>query len=147
MGIELNELRPPRGSIKKKKRKGRGPGSGIGKTAGRGQKGQKSRSGGAKPSTFEGGQMPLIRRLPKKGFSNPFKKEYDIINLKQLNRFEDNTEITPELLEDKGLISGKRPLKILGKGNLERKIIVKAHKFSNSAVEKIAARGGKAIQI
>jgi len=143
MGIELWDLKPPDGAVKKKRRVGRGPGSGRGKTAGKGTKGQKSRSGGAKGPGFEGGQMPIIRRLPKKGFSNPFKKVYDVVNVSQLNRFNDGDVITPEVLKKSKLASGRYPVKILGNGELERSLEVHAHKFSKSAEKKITGKGGK----
>ncbi len=131
---------------KNRKRVGRGMSSGHGKTSGRGQKGQKSRSGkGVRPG-FEGGQMPLYRRIPKRGFTNIFAKEFATINVEDLNRFEENTEITPELLISEGLLKKgkvKDGVKILGNGNIDKKLIVNAHKFSKSAVEKIEAAGGK----
>ncbi len=109
--VELWNLKPPKGAVKKKKRIGRGTGSGHGKTSGKGDKGQKARSGGAKGKGFEGGQMPLIRRIPKRGFSNPFKTVYDIVNISQLNRFEDGEEVTIQKMKEKRLISGKNPVK------------------------------------
>ncbi len=140
----LSMLRPPKGAVKRKKRVGCGPGSGHGKTSTRGHKGAKSRSGKEYDSRFEGGQMPLYRRIPKKGFSNyRFKKFYEIVNLKELNKFEENTEITPEFLKEKGLIEGRYPVKILGEGEIKVKLLVKAHKFSRSAREKIEKAGGK----
>ncbi|KGG81021.1 50S ribosomal protein L15 [Caloranaerobacter azorensis] len=142
--MKLHELRPNEGSIKKRKRLGRGTATGQGKTAGRGQKGQKSRSGGGVRPGFEGGQMPLYRRLPKRGFTNRFAKEYAIVNIETLNRFEDNTEVTPELLLETGIIKKVMDgVKILGDGELNKKLTVKAHKFSKSAVEKIEGVGGK----
>ena len=141
--MRLHDLRRPKGAVKKKKRVGRGCGSGLGKTAGRGQKGQKSRSGSSQ-SGFEGGQMPLQRRLPKVGFRNPFRKEYAYVNVGELNRFEDGTEITPSLLLEQGVISKpKAGLKVLGKGDLERRLVVVAHKVSRGARQKIEARGGE----
>lgn len=141
--MELNELRPsvPR---KAKKRVGRGESSGLGKTAGKGSNGQKSRAGGGTKPGFEGGQMPIIRRTPKRGFSNyPFKKEYAIINLDVLNRFEEGTVVTPELLLETGLVSKLLDgLKVLGNGNLEKKISVEAHKVSKSAQKAIEEKGG-----
>ncbi|SHH55915.1 LSU ribosomal protein L15P [Caloranaerobacter azorensis DSM 13643] len=142
--MKLHELRPNEGSTKKRKRLGRGTATGQGKTAGRGQKGQKSRSGGGVRPGFEGGQMPLYRRLPKRGFTNRFAKEYAIVNIETLNRFEDNTEVTPELLLETGIIKKVMDgVKILGDGELNKKLTVKAHKFSKSAVEKIEGVGGK----
>ena len=143
--MKLHELKPAEGSKKNRKRLGRGTATGQGKTAGRGQDGQKSRSGGNVRPGFEGGQMPLYRRIPKRGFHNPFRKEYAIVNIEDLNRFEDGTVITPELLKEEGLYKNlKEGLKILGDGNLEKKLTIKAHKFSQSAIEKIEAAGGKA---
>jgi large subunit ribosomal protein L15 len=146
--MKLNEIRPSEGSkTKKRKRVGRGTSSGHGKTSGRGHKGQKARSGGGVRPGFEGGQMPLIRRMPKRGFTNIFAKEYAILNVDELNRFEDNTVITPELLITMGLVKGKNRIdgiKILGNGDLEKKLTVRAHKFSKTAIEKIEAAGGKA---
>lgn len=143
--MKLHELRPNKGATKKRKRLGRGTATGQGKTAGRGQDGQNSRSGGGTRPGFEGGQMPLIRRIPKRGFNNPFKKVFTIVNIEDLNRFEDGTEITPELLKETGMIKKVNDgIKILGDGQLERKLTIKAHKFSKSAIEKIEAAGGKA---
>ncbi|NLN97536.1 MAG: 50S ribosomal protein L15 [Eubacteriaceae bacterium] len=145
--MRLHTLRPAEGSRKERKRRGRGTGSGLGKTSGRGHDGQKSRSGGGVRIGFEGGQMPLARRLPKRGFSNAlFKKDYVIINLAELEeRFEENTEITPEMLVETGVISNlKSGLKILGEGELTKALNIKAHKFSKSAREKILSAGGKA---
>ncbi|EOD01009.1 50S ribosomal protein L15 [Caldisalinibacter kiritimatiensis] len=142
--MKLHELRPSEGSIKKGKRVGRGRASGLGKTSGRGQDGQNSRSGGGVRPGFEGGQMPLYRRLPKRGFTNIFAKKYTVVNVKDLNRFEDETEVTPELLKEAGIIKKLQDgVKILGDGELSKKLTVKAHKFSSSAVEKIEANGGK----
>lgn len=143
--MKLHELRPAEGAVRDRKRLGRGTASGQGKTAGRGQKGQWSRSGGGVRPGFEGGQMPLYRRLPKRGFTNPFKKIYSLVNVEKLNAFEDGTVITPEMLKETGVISKieKNGVKILGEGNLEKKITIKAHKFTQSATEKIEAAGGK----
>ncbi|NNU85070.1 50S ribosomal protein L15 [Geobacillus sp. BMUD] len=142
--MKLHELKPAPGSRKKAVRVGRGIGSGNGKTSGRGQKGQNARSGGGVRLGFEGGQTPLFRRLPKRGFTNINRKEYAVVNLEKLNRFEDGTEVTPELLLETGVISKlKSGVKILGKGQIERKLTVKAHKFSASAKEAIEAAGGK----
>ncbi len=143
--MKLHELKPAKGSVKAAKRKGRGPGSGLGKTAGRGHKGQKARSGGGVRPGFEGGQMPLIRRVPKRGFTNIFAKVYSIVNVKDLEVFEDGTVVTPELLKEKGIISKLNDgVKILGDGELSKSLTVKAHKFSKAAQEKIEAVGGKA---
>ncbi|WP_077616036.1 50S ribosomal protein L15 [Caenibacillus caldisaponilyticus] len=143
--MKLHELKPAEGARKERKRVGRGSGSGLGKTSGRGQKGQKARSGGGVRPGFEGGQMPLIQRLPKRGFKNPTRKEYAIVNLETLNRFADGTEITPELLlQERVIRKVKDGVKILGEGQLERKLTVKAHKFSAKAKEAIEAAGGQA---
>ena len=144
--MKLHELRPAEGAVSSKKRLGRGTATGQGKTSGRGQKGQKSRSGGGVRVGFEGGQMPLYRRLPKRGFKNPFKKVYTLVNVETLNRFENVTEITAELLKETGVISKiqKDGVKILGEGNLEKAVTVKAAKFTASAQEKIEKAGGKA---
>lgn len=144
--MKLHDLRPaPGGEVRRKKRVGRGNASGIGKTSGRGQKGQRARN--TVRMGFEGGQMPLYRRLPKRGFTNNFAKEYGEINLTQLNRFEDGTEVTPELLFETGLVKkskAKDGIKILGTGELDKKLVVKSHKFSKSAEEKINSLGGRA---
>lgn len=142
--MKLEDIKSPPGANKKIKRVGRGTGSGHGKTSTRGHKGQKSRSGGGVRPGFEGGQMPLQRRIPKRGFTNIFKKEYAILNIRDLNIFEDGTEITPELLKTAGLINAiKDGVKILGDGDLEKQLTVKVHKISKQAEEKISARGGK----
>ena len=142
--MKLHELKPAAGSRKERNRVGRGTGSGNGKTSGKGHKGQNARSGGGVRLGFEGGQTPLFRRLPKRGFTNINRKEYAIVNLDALNRFEDGTEVTPELLLETGVISRlKSGVKILGKGQIEKKLTVKAHKFSSSAKEAIEAAGGK----
>src|SRR5690554_4465028 len=134
--MKLHELKPAKGSVKSPLRKGRGPASGLGKTAGRGHKGQKARSGGGVRPGFEGGQMPLARRLPKRGFTNVFAKVYSLVNLKDLNRFEEDTVVTPELLQENGLIKKSSDnIKILGDGELTQKLTVQAHKFSKSAKE------------
>ncbi|NLP30540.1 MAG: 50S ribosomal protein L15 [Clostridiales bacterium] len=143
--MRLHELRAPEGSTRKPKRKGRGIASGLGKTAGRGTKGQRSRSGSGIRFGFEGGQMPLVRRIPKRGFTNIWKKEWAIVNVDDLNTFEDGTEITPELLIETGMVKQvKDGIKILGDGELEKKVTVKAHKFSKTAIDKIESAGGKA---
>lgn len=142
--MKLHEMKPTEGSRKTRNRVGRGIGSGNGKTAGKGTKGQNARSGGGVRPGFEGGQTPLFRRLPKRGFSNINRKEFTIVNLDALNRFEDGTEITPELLIETGVVSKvKAGVKILGKGTLEKKLTVRAHKFSSAAKEAIEARGGQ----
>lgn len=142
--MKLHELRPEPGSRKAPKRVGRGIGSGLGKTSGKGHKGQKARSGGGKGPAFEGGQTPLQRRLPKRGFTNIFKREVAIVNVDALNRFDDGTEVTVELLKSQGLVKGNpESVKILGQGDLERTLSVKVDAVSKAAAEKIAARGGK----
>lgn len=149
MPISLNSLRPAKGSTHKKKRVGRGPGSGLGKTAGRGEKGQKSRSGYSRKIGFEGGQMPLHRRLPKRGFTNIFKKQWLEISLAALEQhFGDNEEITPEVLHTRGLIKkAKHDVVVLGNGEVSKALRVSAHRFTKSAREKIEKAGGSAIQI
>jgi len=143
--LKLHELKPAKGAVTSRKRKGRGVGSGLGKTSGRGHKGQKARSGSGARLGFEGGQMPLVRRLPKRGFTNVFAKEYSVVNIEDLEIFEDDTVVTPELLMEKGFVNKmKDGIKILGNGTLTKKLTVKAHKFSKSAKEKIEAVGGKA---
>jgi large subunit ribosomal protein L15 len=142
--VKLEELKSPAGANNRVKRVGRGTGSGHGKTSTRGHKGQKSRSGGGVRPGFEGGQMPLQRRLPKRGFTNIFKKEYAIVNIRDLNIFEDGSEITPEVLQNAGLINSvKEEVKILGDGELEKKLTIRAHKISRQAEEKVTARGGR----
>ena len=144
--MKLHSLQPAPGAVKTRKRVGRGVGSGLGKTSGRGQKGQNSRSGGGVRIGFEGGQSPLFRRLPKRGFSNArFKTTYAVINLSDLDKFEDGATVTPELLKEMGLIKQSLDgIKILGNGTLTKKLNVKAHKFSNVAKEQIEKLGGKA---
>jgi len=145
--MQIHELKPADGAKKKAKRLGRGIGSGKGKTAGKGHKGQWARSGGGVRPGFEGGQMPLIRRLPKRGFTNNFAKEYSIVNIEDLNQFKAKTEITAEFLKDFGMLSKIEPygLKVLGNGELKVALIVKAAKFTASAKEKIEKAGGQAI--
>ena len=143
--MKLHELRAVPGATKSPKRKGRGTATGQGKTAGRGMNGQKSRSGGGVRLGFEGGQMPLYRRIPKRGFTNLFGTEYTALNVEELNRFEAGTEVTPELIIETGMAKQvKDGIKILGNGTLEKALTVKAQKFSKSAIEKIEAAGGKA---
>ncbi len=143
--MKLSELSPAPGSVKENYRKGRGHASGNGTQAGRGHKGQNARSGGGVRPGFEGGQMPLYRRLPKRGFTNIFAKKYVEVNLSSLNAFEDNTEVTACLLKEKGIISKICDgIVILGNGEIEKKLVVKAAKFTKSAQEKIEAAGGKA---
>ena len=144
--MKLHELRPSEGAFKTSKRVGRGTGSGLGKTSGKGHKGQNARSGGGVRPGFEGGQLPLFRRLPKRGFSNAmFKVEYATINVSDLEKFEDGAVVTPELLKEMGILKKQLAgVKVLGNGELTKKITVKANKFSKSAIEKIEAIGGKA---
>ncbi|NMH71968.1 50S ribosomal protein L15 [Bacillus sp. RO2] len=141
--MKLHELKPNEGSRKERNRVGRGTGSGNGKTSGKGHKGQNARSGGGVRPGFEGGQTPLFQRLPKRGFTNINRKEYAIINLDTLNRFDEGTEVTPELLVETGLVSKLNAgLKVLGNGSIEKKLTVRAHKFSSAAKEAIEAAGG-----
>jgi large subunit ribosomal protein L15 len=141
--MKLHELKPVKGSRRVRNRVGRGTSSGNGKTSGRGQKGQKSRSGGGIRLGFEGGQTPLFRRLPKRGFTNINRKEYAIVNLSTLNRFDDNSEVTPGTLVDAGVVKAKKAgIKILANGELTKKLTVKAAKFSKAAKEAIVAAGG-----
>ncbi|MCV9884129.1 MULTISPECIES: 50S ribosomal protein L15 [Metabacillus] len=143
--MKLHELKPAEGSRKTRNRVGRGIGSGNGKTAGKGHKGQNARSGGGVRPGFEGGQTPLFQRLPKRGFTNINRKDFAIVNLDVLNRFEDGTEVTPEFLLETGVLSNvKSGVKILGNGQLEKKLTVKANKFSASAKEAIESAGGTA---
>lgn len=140
----LPQLKPPAGAVKKRKRRGRGPGSGLGKTSGRGHKGQGSRAGGGVRPGFEGGQMPLARRLPKRGFHNPFRREFATINIRDLQRFEAGSTVDEASLRDNNLLPKniKAGIKILGDGELNIKLTVRAHRFSKSAREKIEAAGG-----
>src|SRR5438132_8264847 len=149
MALGLNDLHPSKGSTHKKKRIGRGPGSGLGKTAGRGEKGQKSRSGYSSKIGFEGGQMPLHRRLPKRGFTNIFKKEWIEVSLKALDQhFKADEEITPELLHQRGLIKkARRDVVVLGTGDISKALRISAHRFTKSAREKIEKAGGAATVI
>ncbi len=143
--MRLDELQPVEGSKFKAKRVGRGIGSGTGKTSGKGHKGQNARSGGGVRPGFEGGQMPLYRRLPKRGFNNIFAKQYVAINVSELERFEDGTTVTAELLKESGVVSKTLDgIKVLGRGELTKKLEVKVAKFSASAAEKIEKAGGKA---
>ncbi len=143
--MKLHELSPARGSRKNRKRIGRGPGSGHGKTATKGHKGLLARSGGGKGPGFEGGQMPLIRRLPKFGFANPFRTEYAIVNVKSFEKWTGADTVTPQALVDAGLVKRKHlPIKILGTGELKKSLVIQAHKFSKSAEAKIQAAGGRA---
>jgi large subunit ribosomal protein L15 len=138
--MKLHELSPAKGSRKPRKRIGRGPGSGTGKTSGRGEKGQKSRSGYSQRDGFEGGQMPLVRRVPKRGFTNIFKTEYAVVNLSQLAELDG--DVTPESLASRGLVRSGKPVKVLGDGEIGKALKVTANKFSKSARAKIEAAGG-----
>jgi large subunit ribosomal protein L15 len=144
--MELNNLPKNAGSTHRGKRVGRGPGSGLGKTSGRGENGQKSRSGASIPAVFEGGQTPLFRRLHKRGFSNSkFKVRYATINVSDLNRFKDGEVVTPELLKEAGIVKKQLAgIKVLGNGTLDKKVTVKAHRFTQSALKKIEESGSKA---
>ena len=144
MANELHNLKPAEGATRKRKRVGRGPGSGNGKTAGRGHKGQRSRSGYSRRYGFEGGQMPLVRRIPKRGFTNIFRVGYQVVNLRDLDRvFADGDTVTPEILADKGLIRGdKKPVKVLAAGELGKKLTVQVHAFSKNAQASIEDAGG-----
>ena len=142
--MKLHELKPAEGSRQERKRKGRGIGTGNGKTAGKGHKGQNARSGGGVRLGFEGGQTPLFRRLPKRGFTNINRKDYTVVNLSTLNVFEDGTEVTPALLIEAGVVKKEKAgIKILANGKIEKKLTVKAHKFSSAAKEAIEAAGGQ----
>lgn len=142
--MELNTIKPPRGATKNRKRVGRGRSSGHGKTSCRGHKGQKSRSGSKSSRGYEGGQMPLQRRVPKRGFNNIFRKQYEVVNVDRLNTFEAGSEVTPELLGEKGIVRLKLDgVKILGDGELKVSLTVRANRFSKTAREKIEAAGGK----
>jgi large subunit ribosomal protein L15 len=143
--MDLSNLKPAGGSKRDRKRVGRGQGSGTGKTAGRGHKGAQSRSGFKFKRGFEGGQMPLHRRLPKRGFHNPFRVEYAVVNLDTLaERFAAGTTVTPDLLRERGLVAGGGRIKVLARGDIDKALTVQAHKFSGKAAEKIAAAGGAA---
>ena len=143
--MKQSELKPAAGSRRDRKRVGRGPGSGRGKTAARGEKGQKSRSGYSAKRGFEGGQMPLHRRVPKRGFHNPFRVEYDVVNLDTLaERFESGLAITLDVLRAHGLVGLRKKVKVLARGEVSKALTVQAHKFSGKAAEKIAAAGGAA---
>ena len=143
--MDLSNLKPPKGANRNRKRVGRGPGSGLGKTAGRGHKGAQSRAGYHKKRGFEGGQMPLHRRVPKRGFHNPFRVEYAVVNLDDLaEKFAAGAVVTPELLRAARLVTTKQPIKVLARGEIAVALTVQAHKFSGKAAEKIAAAGGSA---
>ena len=144
--MKLHELKAVPGATKAPKRKGRGTATGQGTTAGRGMNGQNSRSGGGVRPGFEGGQMPLYRRIPKRGFTNIWRTEYSILNVDDLNRFEAGAVVTPDMLKEAGLVKQMKNggIKILGNGELEKNITIQAHKFSKSAIEKIESAGGKA---
>jgi large subunit ribosomal protein L15 len=143
--MDLSNLKPPKGAKHAKKRVGRGHGSGQGVQAGRGHKGAQSRSGYSYKRGFEGGQMPLHRRVPKRGFYNEFRSEYAVVNLDTLGeRFDEGTVVTPELLRERGVVNGGGLIKVLGRGDITKKLTVQVHKFSGKAAEKIAAAGGSA---
>ncbi len=143
--MRLHDLQPAPGATRKRTRKGRGIAAGQGKTAGRGTKGQGARAGGVKRPYFEGGQLPLVRRLPHlRGFTNIYREEFDVVNLDQLDKFEPNTAITPELLGERGLVAHTGRVKVLGRGDLTKALQVSAHAFSESARQKITAAGGSA---
>ena len=142
--MKLHDLKPAPGAKKRRKRIGRGPGSGHGKTATKGHKGLLARSGGGKRPGFEGGQMPLIRRLPKFGFTNPFRTEYAVVNVRSFDNWSGGDTVSPQAMVDAGLVKRKAlPIKILGTGSLKRALVIQAHKFSKSAEEKIRAAGGR----
>lgn len=142
--MKLHDLKPAQGAKKRRKRIGRGPGSGHGKTATKGHKGLLARSGGGKRPGFEGGQMPLIRRLPKFGFTNPFRTEYAVVNVRNFENWSGGETVTPQAMVDAGLVKRKTlPIKILGTGALKKSLVIQAHKFSKSAEEKIRAAGGR----
>ena len=142
--MKLHDLKPAPGAKKRRKRIGRGPGSGHGKTATKGHKGLLARSGGGKRPGFEGGQMPLIRRLPKFGFTNPFRTEYAVVNVRSFENWSGREPVTPQAMVDAGLVKRKTlPIKILGTGALKKPLVIQAHKFSKSAEEKIRAAGGR----
>jgi large subunit ribosomal protein L15 len=143
--VQIHQLKPAYGAGKKDKRIGRGPGSGHGKTSTKGHKGHLARAGGGKGPGFEGGQMPLIQRVPKRGFNNAFRESYSVVNLKDLNRFEAGEPVTPERMKKAGLAkSGRGKIKILGDGDLSKPLVVRAHRFSRSALEKIQKAKGSA---
>ena len=143
--MKLSDLAPNKGEKRKGRRIGRGPGSGRGKTAGKGHKGLLARSGRANQIGFEGGQVPLVRRLPKRGFTNKFRIEYAIVNLKSLSKLKDGVTINPDLLKECGLVKGRGiPIKVLGDGELSRPLVIEAHKFSKTARQKIEQGGGQA---
>jgi large subunit ribosomal protein L15 len=141
---KLHDLKPTPGARTGKKRKGRGIGSGLGKTAGKGHKGQRARSGGGTRPGFEGGQMPLTRRIPKRGFTNIFREKIDIVNIRDLLRFPEGAVVTPDLLYDEGLVKRRdAKIKLLGKGDMDRPLTIKVHQVSKGAAEKVSAAGGK----
>ena len=145
--MKLNELQPPRGATKKRKRVGCGPGSGHGKRSTRGQKGDKSRSGYRMKLGYEGGQMPITRRIPKRGFVHIQREDYEIVNCERLNKLEPNTVVTPQLLKERGMVKGKHKVKILGQGDITIPLTVKAHKFSQTAQDKIKKAKGRIEEI
>lgn len=142
--MDLSTLKKPKEMITKRKRVGRGPGSGLGKTSGRGHKGHNARSGGGVKPDFEGGQMPLKRRIPKYGFVNPNHIKYQVVNLQNLNNFSENEEVTIEKMIERGIVKRNKPIAVLANGNIEKKLIVHAHRFSKEAKQKIESIGGRA---
>jgi len=145
--MNLDSMKPPKGSRRPPKRVGRGPGSGLGKTSARGHKGQRARTGGTSKVGFEGGQMPMARRLPKRGFKNPFRVAFQAVNVGDLKKFDANTEVDPSALRAAGLATRRAPVKVLGGGGIDRPLTVRAHAFSKSAADAIAAAGGKPVVI
>ncbi|MDH5637511.1 MAG: 50S ribosomal protein L15 [Nitrospinota bacterium] len=145
--MQIKDLKPAAGSRKSRKRVGRGTGSGSGTTAGKGTKGQNARSGGPRHPRFEGGQMPIIRRLPKRGFTNIFRKEYTIVNLDTLSKLTFTGEVSAQSLSEIGMARANKPLKVLGRGELSQPLVIKAAKFSKSALEKIEKSGGTAVKV
>jgi len=142
--MKLDSMKPPRGSRQRQKRIGRGPGSGLGKTSARGHKGQRARTGGKSKVGFEGGQMPMARRLPKRGFKNPFRIAFQVVNVQDLNRFAAGAAVSPDELRAAGLATRRMPIKVLGQGKLDRALTVRAHAFSATAANAIKAAGGQA---
>jgi large subunit ribosomal protein L15 len=145
--MKMHEIKPAKGARRKRKIVGRGAASGLGKTSGKGNKGQNARSGGTRHPRFEGGQMPIIRRLPKRGFTNIFKKEYNTINLDAIARLEITGEVTAQVLAEHGFVRANKPLKVLGRGEITKPMVVKAARFSKSAADKIEKAGGQAVTV
>jgi len=145
--MKSHEIKPAKGSRTRRRIVGRGAASGLGKTSGKGNKGQNARSGGTRHPRFEGGQMPIIRRLPKRGFTNIFRKEYNTVNIDQIARLNMEGEITAQTLAEHGYVRANKPLKVLGRGTIDRPMVIKAARFSKSAMEKIEKAGGKAVTV